>query len=126
MASAEDGDHAVELIVHDASALEDDVAAAVVVSDEITPLLNQGEKPKINIFTVSYPRRKPRVKEIKTLIHCLQKFNFENWLWSSFSLMELRSNLIAGCFLFFFFFFFGRNRNFRGCLVYNNAMLHSA
>jgi hypothetical protein len=85
MASTEDGDDAVELIVRDASASEDDAAAAVVVSDEIIPLLNQGEKPKINIFTVSYPRGKPRVKEIKTLIHCLQKFNFENLLWNSFT-----------------------------------------
>lgn len=63
MASAEagDGDHAVvELIVCDETASEAD-AAAVVVSEEITPLLNQVEKPKINIFSVSYPRRKPRV-----------------------------------------------------------------
>ncbi|KAB1202592.1 Solute carrier family 35 member G1 [Morella rubra] len=60
MASAEavDGDcGVVELIVRDASASEAD-AAAVVVSEEITPLLNQVEEPKLNIFTVTYPRRK--------------------------------------------------------------------
>ncbi|EXC33241.1 hypothetical protein L484_011218 [Morus notabilis] len=28
--------------------------------EEISPLLSQVERPKINIFTVSYPRRKPR------------------------------------------------------------------
>lgn len=64
MASAEavDGDcGVVELIVRDASASEAD-AAAVVVSEEITPLLNQVEEPKLNIFTVTYPRRKLTVK----------------------------------------------------------------
>ncbi|XP_059449003.1 uncharacterized protein LOC132180268 [Corylus avellana] len=83
MASTEVGDHAVELIVHDASALEDDVAAAVVVSDEITPLLNQGEKPKINIFTVSYPRRKPREQVIR--LHEAESSpvtQFIFWVWS--------------------------------------------
>lgn len=64
-ASAEisDGDHdAVELIVCDASASElvpDEISGdgAVLASEEIAPLL----KPKINIFSVSHSRRKPRV-----------------------------------------------------------------
>ncbi|XP_062150414.1 probable transport protein YPL264C [Alnus glutinosa] len=83
MASTEDGDDAVELIVRDASALEDDAAAAVVVSDEIIPLLNQGEKPKINIFTVSYPRGKPR--EQVTRVHEAETSpvtRFILWVWS--------------------------------------------
>lgn len=106
MESTDDGDHAVELIVRDASSSEDDAAAAVVVSEEITPLLNQGEKPKINIFTVSYPRRKPRVKEIKTLIHCLQKFNFENLLWNSFTFngTSFEFDCWVGFFLFVIFY----------------------
>ncbi|KAJ7960339.1 Nodulin MtN21/EamA-like transporter family protein [Quillaja saponaria] len=61
MASAEsnDVDHVVELIVRDASPSTAD-ADADSVSDEIAPLLTQVEKPKINIFTLSYPRKKPR------------------------------------------------------------------
>lgn len=65
MASAELGneDRIVELIVCDASDPEEaasggDVAAA---SEEITPLLTQTSKSKINIFNVSYTRRKSRV-----------------------------------------------------------------
>lgn len=61
MASTETGDdHAVELIVRDVSVPEAD--AGVAASEEITPLLTQAEKPKINIFTVSYPRRKAGVQ----------------------------------------------------------------
>lgn len=65
MASAEPsgggggGDHTVELIARDVSASEAD---AVGVLEEIAPLLTQVEKPKINIFTISYPRRKPGVQ----------------------------------------------------------------
>lgn len=54
------GDQAVvELIVCDAS--PSSIDADVTASEEITPLLIQSEKPKINIFSVSYSRRKPRV-----------------------------------------------------------------
>ncbi|XP_044503180.1 uncharacterized protein LOC123223842 isoform X4 [Mangifera indica] len=53
------GDQAVvELIVCDAS--PSSIDAEVTASEEITPLLIQSEKPKINIFSVSYSRRKPR------------------------------------------------------------------
>ncbi|CAK9175586.1 unnamed protein product [Ilex paraguariensis] len=34
-----------------------------ISDDQITPLLAQSEKPKINIFSVSYPRRKPIKKK---------------------------------------------------------------
>lgn len=64
MASAENyddveggGDHVVELIASKPSVSTID---GVVISEEITPLLTQAEKPKINIFSVSYPRRTPR------------------------------------------------------------------
>ncbi|KAG2716917.1 hypothetical protein I3760_03G149400 [Carya illinoinensis] len=85
MASAEagDGDHAVvELIVCDETASEAD-AAAVVVSEEITPLLNQVEKPKINIFSVSYPRRKPREQVTRfPEVETTSLTQFVLWVWS--------------------------------------------
>lgn len=63
MASAEvngiDRAQTVELVVCDETAAPHGGDGAV--SQEITPLLAPSEKPKINIFTVSYPRRKSRV-----------------------------------------------------------------
>lgn len=66
-----DADHVVELIVRDASptppppppqppssSSADDLDPS---DDQIAPLLSHPERPKINIFTASYPRRKPRV-----------------------------------------------------------------
>ncbi|XP_024031797.1 uncharacterized protein LOC21394488 [Morus notabilis] len=38
--------------------------------EEISPLLSQVERPKINIFTVSYPRRKPREK-LEAAMFCM-------------------------------------------------------
>lgn len=57
MASAESNhvDHVVELMERDPSASSGDA------EEQTTPLLIQAEVPKINIFTASYPRRKPRV-----------------------------------------------------------------
>lgn len=83
MASSEDGDRKVELIVRDVSAPEDDVVVAEVVSEEITPFLNQVEKPKINIFSVPYPRRKPREQVIR--LHEAETSTvtqFALWVWS--------------------------------------------
>ncbi|KAL3572948.1 hypothetical protein D5086_026852 [Populus alba] len=85
-ASAEisDGNHdAVELIVCDASASElasDEISGdgAVLASEEITPLL----KPKINIFSVSHSRRKPR--EQGTKIPDIETFpgtQLVLWIW---------------------------------------------
>ncbi|XP_022969356.1 uncharacterized protein LOC111468389 isoform X1 [Cucurbita maxima] len=51
-----EADHLVELIVRDESPSIPDV---VSILEEDAPLLTQIEKPKINIFTISYPRRKP-------------------------------------------------------------------
>ncbi|KAI4305753.1 hypothetical protein L6164_029100 [Bauhinia variegata] len=84
MASAEsnDGDHVVELIVRD----PDTSSAAAVAdsaSDEIAPLLTQAEKPKINIFTVSYPRRRPRdevTRLLETETSSLTQFML--WVWN--------------------------------------------
>ncbi|TQD79283.1 hypothetical protein C1H46_035120 [Malus baccata] len=76
-AETSDGEHEVELIVHDPSASGDDGGAAV--ADEIAPLLTQPEKPKINIFTLSYPRgtSKDRVRkplEMETSVYRLNLF----------------------------------------------------
>lgn len=30
-----------------------------ISEDQITPLLNQSQRPKVNIFCVSYPRQRP-------------------------------------------------------------------
>ncbi|KAL9276626.1 hypothetical protein ACSQ67_025830 [Phaseolus vulgaris] len=59
--SNEASDHVVELIVRDVSAPSSaDAEADSEEKDQIAPLLSQ-ERPKINIFTASYPRTKPRV-----------------------------------------------------------------
>jgi len=69
MASPESNgtDHVVELIVRDipqppplpSSSCDDSRDNA---HDQIAPLLSHTDRPKINIFTASYPRRKqPRV-----------------------------------------------------------------
>ncbi|KAM4093108.1 hypothetical protein ACB094_06G090200 [Castanea mollissima] len=55
--AAENGDHVVELVVHDTSPSP---SLSPSPEAEIIPLLNPVQKPKINIFTVSYPRTKTR------------------------------------------------------------------
>ncbi|QCD78712.1 hypothetical protein DEO72_LG1g2348 [Vigna unguiculata] len=57
--SKDASDHVVELIVRDASAPSSDAEADSEDKEQIAPLLFQ-ERPKINIFTASYPRTKPR------------------------------------------------------------------
>lgn len=63
-AITDDGNHTVELTVlgNEESAANGGSAAAS--SEEITPLLTQIERPKINIFSVSRSRRKPRVSKV--------------------------------------------------------------
>ena len=56
--AAENGDHVVELVVHDAPPSSSPPLSSEA---EIIPLLNPVQKPKINIFTISYPRTKTRV-----------------------------------------------------------------
>ncbi|GMN53777.1 hypothetical protein TIFTF001_022907 [Ficus carica] len=82
MATPENGgdDHVVELSVREVSPSE---IHAGEVSDEISPLLSQSERPKINIFTASYPRRKPRepitrLPEVETS----PITQFILWVWS--------------------------------------------
>lgn len=78
-----DEDHAVELIVRDASASSPDGSAEDGAgggsssgsgSEEMTSLLNPSEKPKINIFSVAYSRRKPRVINPNSIIPFLIGF----------------------------------------------------
>ncbi|KAJ9686522.1 hypothetical protein PVL29_015429 [Vitis rotundifolia] len=72
---------AVELIVCDASS--PDSAASSVGSEEIEPLLAVSEKPNINIFSVSYSRRKPREQETKSAEDEISSFTqFILWAWS--------------------------------------------
>lgn len=79
--SNEVSDHVVELIVRDASTPSADPDADE--KDQIAPLLSHPERPKINIFTASYPRRKPR-DEVTRLLEsetspCTQ---FILWVWN--------------------------------------------
>uniref|UniRef100_A0A9I9D8N2 EamA domain-containing protein n=1 Tax=Cucumis melo TaxID=3656 RepID=A0A9I9D8N2_CUCME len=73
-------DHLVELIVREEPpSIVDDVP----ISEEIAPLLTQIEKPKINIFTISYPRRKPMEQVNK--IHDSDVSSLSQsiiWIWS--------------------------------------------
>ncbi|XP_061337759.1 uncharacterized protein LOC133284698 [Gastrolobium bilobum] len=84
MASPESNgvDHVVELIGCDASSPShgdsDDVG-----NDQIAPLLSLTERPKINIFTASYPRRKPRDEVIRLLESETSPFTqFILWVWN--------------------------------------------
>ncbi|KAF7815289.1 nodulin MtN21/EamA-like transporter family protein [Senna tora] len=86
MASPEhnDGDHIVELIERDTSdsalnAHADDDT----VSEAASPLLAHSERPKINIFTVSYPRTKSR-DEVTRLLESETSplTRFILWVWS--------------------------------------------
>ncbi|XP_065875295.1 uncharacterized protein [Euphorbia lathyris] len=83
-----DGDHMVELIACDASSVassaasSDDGVVAGSASEEIDPLLKPAEKPKINIFSVSPSRRKPR----EQLSHLPETetsplLQFMLWIW---------------------------------------------
>ncbi|EOX93321.1 Nodulin MtN21 /EamA-like transporter family protein isoform 2 [Theobroma cacao] len=82
------GDHTVELIVRGASESAADGGSATSASEEITPLLTQSERPKINIFSVSRSRRKPRGQVIKvseTEISPVSQFILWVWNGSSYS-----------------------------------------
>ncbi|KAL5573437.1 hypothetical protein UlMin_023034 [Ulmus minor] len=84
MASVENAgdDHVVELVVRNASATGDEVDEAL---DEIRPLLTQVDKPKpkINIFTVSYPRKKSREQATRSLeVDISPITQFILWVWS--------------------------------------------
>ncbi|RDY13111.1 hypothetical protein CR513_02001, partial [Mucuna pruriens] len=73
-------DHVVELIVRDA---EPDADADADDEDHISPLLSHPERPKINIFTVSYPRTKPRDEVTRLLESETSPFTqFILWVWN--------------------------------------------
>ncbi|CAK8566918.1 unnamed protein product [Lathyrus sativus] len=82
-------DHVVELIVHDASqppppppSSSDD--SRDNVNAQIAPLLSHTDRPKINIFTASYPRRKPR-DEVTRLLESESSSPFTQcilWIWN--------------------------------------------
>nr|GMC83945.1 probable transport protein YPL264C isoform X2 [Ipomoea batatas] len=68
----------------DAEAPADD-APVGISDDQITPLLPKTERPKINIFTIAYPRRKSNNKEqvIRTSESDTSPFTqFIIWAWS--------------------------------------------
>ncbi|XP_020230481.1 uncharacterized protein LOC109811217 isoform X2 [Cajanus cajan] len=78
-------DHVVELIVRDASAPSSDAEAdpADDEKDQIAPLLSHPERPKINIFTASYPRRKPRDEVTRLLESEISPLTqFILWVWN--------------------------------------------
>ncbi|KAF6159132.1 hypothetical protein GIB67_032749 [Kingdonia uniflora] len=67
------GDHVVELVSNSNAAL----------AEEIAPLLNDGDKPKINIFTLPYSRRQPKDLITKVVEADVSFFTrFVSWTWS--------------------------------------------
>ncbi|XP_062106035.1 uncharacterized protein LOC133817508 [Humulus lupulus] len=83
MATTENGggDHVVELSVRERSASETDAGVASEL-EEISPLLIQTERPKINIFTISYPRKKPREPVTRLVeLETSPVSQFVFWVW---------------------------------------------
>ncbi|GMG98711.1 hypothetical protein Nepgr_000551 [Nepenthes gracilis] len=64
---------------------ESDASASTAANglpNEITPLLTQNDTPKINIFSISYPRRKPREQATKLTEAEISVFSqFTLWAW---------------------------------------------
>ncbi|KAL9457451.1 hypothetical protein AB3S75_006491 [Citrus x aurantiifolia] len=92
-----DGDQAtVELIMCNSSPSAADGGGTG--SDEIAPLLVQSEKPKTNIFSVSYTRRKPREHVIETdtsLTNCML------WVWNGSRYSGLMCMALSSTIYFF-------------------------
>lgn len=82
--------HVVELV---ASTEGSDSAS----EDQITPLLTQSDKPKINIFTVSYPRRKANKDQIARLVETeTSPFTlFVVWVWGGSRYSGLLSMVLS-------------------------------
>ncbi|XVE72440.1 hypothetical protein DITRI_Ditri11bG0039700 [Diplodiscus trichospermus] len=70
----------VELIVLGNSKSAADGGSTASASDEITPLLTQSERPKVNIFSVSHSRRKPREQVIKVPETDISSIS--QWVWN--------------------------------------------
>ncbi|KAK9924481.1 hypothetical protein M0R45_032847 [Rubus argutus] len=82
-AESSDGDHDVELNVIVRESISSSEADGGAVTEEKSPLLTQAEKPKINIFTLSYPRRKPGEEVIRSLEPEISAVSqFISWVWS--------------------------------------------
>ncbi|KAK8569875.1 hypothetical protein V6N13_002587 [Hibiscus sabdariffa] len=82
-ASTDDGNHTVELIVLDDSEPAANGSSLASSSEEITPLLTQIERPKINIFSVSRSRRKPRELVIQVPETEISPVSlFLSWAWN--------------------------------------------
>lgn len=69
-----DGEHSIIQVAGDTSNSEAS-AATNGEGEEITPLLGQPHKPRMTIFSVSYPKRKPPT--VRTH-HYLSSFLFHN------------------------------------------------
>ncbi|XP_059661920.1 uncharacterized protein LOC132308001 [Cornus florida] len=88
MASAESIDGGVREHLSDEDVVELVVSTAEsddsTSDDQIIPLLTQSEKPKINIFSISYPRKKPNREQVlvsaETETSPFTKFIL--WAWS--------------------------------------------
>ncbi|XP_050382517.1 uncharacterized protein LOC126799364 isoform X2 [Argentina anserina] len=81
--SIDGGDRDVELNVIPRQSSSASDADGGGVTEERSPLLSQAEKPKINIFTLSYPRRNPGEEVIRSLepeISAASQFLW--WVWS--------------------------------------------
>ncbi|XP_030932534.1 uncharacterized protein LOC115958265 [Quercus lobata] len=80
--AAENGDHVVELVVHDTQP-SPSPSPPPSSEAEIIPLLNPVQKPKINIFTISYPRTKTR-EQVTRLPESETSLvtQFILWVWS--------------------------------------------
>ncbi|KAL4368929.1 hypothetical protein GQ457_05G004930 [Hibiscus cannabinus] len=82
-ASTGDDNHTVELIVLDDSEPAANGGSLASSSEEITPLLTQIERPKINIFSVSRSRRKPRELVIQVPETEISPVSlFLSWAWN--------------------------------------------
>jgi hypothetical protein len=108
----------LELTVRDleSTALESASSAPELSSDEIIPLLNQNQRPRINIFSASYTRRKPSEQVIKvTETEISPVTQFSSWIWSGsrysgllcmalsstlYLIMELVSDTFSGQYFF--------------------------
>lgn len=81
---AEEDDH-LELTVRDLDSpdLEKSASAPSLASGEIVPLLSQNQRPRFNIFSPSYARRKPREQVIRVSeTEISPVIQFSSWVWS--------------------------------------------
>ncbi|KAL6136951.1 hypothetical protein ACLB2K_062246 [Fragaria x ananassa] len=82
-AESSDVDRDVELHVIASEPSSASEADGGGVNEERSPLLSQAEKPKINIFTLSYPRRKPGEEVIRSFEPEISAASqFLSWVWS--------------------------------------------